>query len=1764
MNGIIFPASPNWYCSKVSDCNEDGKYVFAARNKLHVVDFSGGDLRFSGSSWEVHVERCCSLSLCQIDGFRNLCCTCGDDGLVRVWNIDTRSLVHEYDGGRDKLTTVHWSPLDSDLVIICDEKGSILSWRPKKDEVLLFTPEKGCVSAVACSPHDAWHVAVGYKHGAVFLYDLHRDGTILHRLRGHDEEILSIVWCPVLGEADTEKTDSAEECNDKIGCLLATGSRDRSIRVWSSSTGRIVQSFTLPTNTGHRRERFDDGRNRAWVTLSWPKQMPESLLSSSHGGELLIWDIWKKSKQKWRVVDAQGEIRNHWRTIFNISVANNYCFTISMDRQLCMWDLSDLKCIASRPTMGGFIYTMVNSPVNPGNMAIGVGDQVIRLLNVSQPANLNKVTNLWQGIKSKVTALSWHPAQENLLAYGTDDGRVGVYDAFKNKPPVMAHSFHKGTVYSITFGPPCSAPGTPVFKTSHALYSCGDGIINLHNPSHLDTKAVNTNEIIMKTNQTKHCLKRSEIRWKVDQSVAAIGNEDGSVEIVCVPDLKILCVIHSTKKLVNTIQWHPEYTTNLGQEQSKLHTWLAIGSNDSSIHVIDWVKTLSDKDIDQHQIVTESIRVLTGHTARVTCLSWSDHREGMLASASYDRTVQVWNVIANEPVANYRGHNGILLSVLWHPLEDDVIFSGSDDFTVHCWKPSELEEKVPPPKGSDVGNGEKPRKKKKKKSKGGRPPPAAGAEQAPDIPALDTVSFDETSRSELMDMLEQKRLEITKAGESNRTKTYENGDSEEVVVIERLNFSNMEVKPDAVFRKVEDSLGGATSAAAENAGAGDFALLAERKKKLTEVLGLEDEKPSDDSKVLLPKRDTRNMKVRKRRLLFPLGNEMENNGKLRLVEDCLNIAYLTFGTASAELKSLVTSGKLTHLGTFIDKSALYKMVTIESEHHLAHGHIESYVILEIWKGNIAEMLQVAEEHNQLSDFLISMASFSKHPTFLATCEAYAKQLEKCDNFMKATCYYLVCFKVYEAIDMLVKNRLFKEAVVLSRLRLPSQDPKIEELFIAWANHLINDLRTPEQAAKCYLAVGNPEEAMRILTRRNDIVGFKNASKIAFICQKDELGEEYARKMSHLCLQNYDWKVMNELIEKQDQLKDTLLLGVVHKKLCHELKKLNLLEATLQECEESTPVLDGDKADLPEIILNADVTDSMVPWTPVVVNRQSFLHDVLKTWYHQCDLKMEESAVKELYDRTSRFKPTVGELAHLTYRQGLVHVSSHLSLVILALLLGDKTAALNHMLDAMVICFDQKLDKLLQGVCNTVLPLGPEYISQFFQEVQAVKLAARYDGSVSSTSASTIAEIGKQEVQQEAITAYYCWSVVKYVLQNLETEECRKEAGKAGKGDVKKLTDEAGADVNEERGEGDSAKTELCQDVGTKQGSLEADIGGAGDSVKSKGTHGAKVLGYITPIRIDSFFQVLLHKIQSRRFMCTEKLAYIESAIKVVQERTKDKEMNRDDQVLPAITLPPITPRTPIPSVCIDDGEIDNVGEHESSPDHVELKIGGSESGGASKNDSVQVMYKKTLDTNTLGNDAARPSRSNGVGPGRPGSSLNTSLSASSTIPGSEGSSTLFPFTTPSAPDDSIIGASPGVEVEGDYVEMDKLRAWASARKRHSDFALMMFKDCFSYDNVPEEWYQMPASEKYTKDCITMDILVNEKDQVSKQLAEVAYFVKDVPFPNPHLSSKVLLDICRNLRNIHKKEVSSYIETIKVWIKENGVTREHLNWIEANT
>lgn len=58
------------------------------------------------------------------------------------------------------------------------------------------------------------------------------------------------------------------------------------------------------------------------------------------------------------------------------------------------------------PSLGGFVYSLAFSPVDPGCLAIGVGDSMIRVWNTLSMSNIYDVKTYWQSIKSKVTAVS--------------------------------------------------------------------------------------------------------------------------------------------------------------------------------------------------------------------------------------------------------------------------------------------------------------------------------------------------------------------------------------------------------------------------------------------------------------------------------------------------------------------------------------------------------------------------------------------------------------------------------------------------------------------------------------------------------------------------------------------------------------------------------------------------------------------------------------------------------------------------------------------------------------------------------------------------------------------------------------------------------------------------------------------------------------------------------------------------------------------------------------------------------------------------------------------------------------------------------------------------------------------------------------------------------------------------------------------------------------------------------------------------------------
>ncbi|XP_041338012.1 gem-associated protein 5 isoform X4 [Pyrgilauda ruficollis] len=1248
------PASPNWYSSRCSDASSDGRlFGFAARHRVCLLDVAAAAPTFYGELLG-HTDRISAFAFCRCPGHSGLCASSSDDGSVKVWDSGTLSPVLEYSLHQNAISALHWSPLVKDLIVTGDEKGVIVCYWHNRNDSQQFFPEPRTVFCLTCSPHHENLVAIGYKDGMVVIIDISRKREVVHRLRGHEDEIHCLAWCPVPGEerlpawqdelqapSEEGKVPNGELTQDtatRKGCYLASGSKDQTIRIWSCTRGRSVMTLKLPP-TRRRGGAVDPAvKERIWLTVLWPAGHPSDIISSAFGGELLLWNLTQPGKRKWTLLGS-SEGQNHSRIVFNLSSVKHQdrelLFSISMDRDVKCWDLSTLDCSWTLPSLGGFVYSLAFSPVDTGCLAIGVGDSMIRVWNTLSINNPYDVKTFWQSIKSKVTALSWHPTKEGSLAFGTDDGKVGIFDTLsssaKNKPPQISSTYHKKTVYTLAWGPPTPPliSGEENEQPSVTLYSCaGEGIVFQHNPWKLNGEANDINKVIRDTNSIKHKLPaRTEVSWKPDGKLLALGNEDGSIEIFQAPNLKLLCTIQQHHKLINAIRWHHEHGT-----QPELSYLIASGSVNATIYVHN-LKSVVENSSENPLTITEPFRTLAGHTAKITSLSWSPHHEGRLVSACYDGTAQVWDVMKEEPLCNYRGHQGRLLSVQWSAVEADCVYTGADDFSVHKWHISK-QEHTRPPQGKKSIELEKKRsiqpkvKAKKKKKPVGKSP-----------------------------------------GKQDANDAMNGDDSMKEMLLEENGVSDHEGEKEAQEAELADKVS-VTVSRDTSSPACDYSSFSLPKPSVTQKAAPVKKDPPKEK----PTPDA-SLKKRKPRSILPFSTLMDHRSKEELHQDCLRLAAClktkdNNEDVSPDLKDCI------HLGLFTDRDSLHKMIDMEGKHHLENGHAELFQQLMLWKGDMKGVLQAAAERGQLTDQLVAMSPMVGYQAWVWTVEAFAKQLCFQEQYVKAASHLLSIHKVYEAIELLKVNNFYREAIVMAKARLRPEDPVLKDLYTSWAALLEKDGHY-SMAAKCYLGASSPYDAVKVLSKKGDVASLKTAAELALISGEEELSATLSLRCAQDLLLSRNWVGAQEVLQQHKTLFGHRLVFCLNELLCSCLSERN-------PCERKSPV-----------------PPCYHSWE---LNREApFFDMVTQVWQNVLGMDTSEKATCAQEQLRRIEHPPSTNNTHP--KQVLFHISHDLALAALSCHLGVWDEAVKSILGAVTRSFDAGNFTLMQEICSIILPEG---------------------------------------------------------------------------------------------------------------------------------------------------------------------------------------------------------------------------------------------------------------------------------------------------------------------------------------------------------------------------------------------------------------------------------------------------------------------------
>lgn len=121
---------------------------------------------------------------------------------------------------------------------------------------------------------------------------------------------------------------------------------------------------------------------------------------------------------------------------------------------------------------------------------------------------------------------------------------------------------------------------------------------------------------------------------------------------------------------------------------------VATGSTDRAVKIWDMRRPTAGAAL-QGAPVTESA-VLLGHQYAVRGVAWSPHQASVLATASYDMTVRIWNTddappspqvsMLQTPRIVYPMHKEFAVGVAWSLFEPGMIASTSWDTETHLWR----------------------------------------------------------------------------------------------------------------------------------------------------------------------------------------------------------------------------------------------------------------------------------------------------------------------------------------------------------------------------------------------------------------------------------------------------------------------------------------------------------------------------------------------------------------------------------------------------------------------------------------------------------------------------------------------------------------------------------------------------------------------------------------------------------------------------------------------------------------------------------------------------------------------------------------------------------------------------------------------------------------------------------------------------------------------------------------------------------------------
>ena len=426
----------------------------------------------------------------------------------------------------------------------------------------------------------------------------------INRLEGHSEIVWGVSFSP-------------------DGQLIASGSRDRTIKIWRSD-GTLLQTL--------------NGHNDAISSLSFS---PDSQTLASVSLDKTV-QIWRRNPITGEFISQpQRTLVGHGDWIYSVSFSpdGKLLATASKDGTINLWDVlhgTPIKIIRAHEDWVSWVSFSPDGQF----LASASEDETVKIWR----RNGTLVSTL-AAHQNGCTTVTFSPDGQTLATAGRDH-MVKIWSRQKNGHNfTLQKTFKQNTdvIWSLKFSP-----------DGQYLTSGGDdNIIHIWNVD---------NGTLVKTLKG-HSGAIAALSFSPNGQLLASASYDKSIKIWSLKSPQLPTLQGHTDRVLS-VSWSPD-----GQ-------LLASGSRDKTIKI--WQRYLGD----HQQVTTRLYKSLVGHKGGVASVSFSPNGQ-ILASASYDKTIKIWRR-NGQLLRTLQGHQDSILSVTFSA-DGKFLASASKDKTVKIW-----------------------------------------------------------------------------------------------------------------------------------------------------------------------------------------------------------------------------------------------------------------------------------------------------------------------------------------------------------------------------------------------------------------------------------------------------------------------------------------------------------------------------------------------------------------------------------------------------------------------------------------------------------------------------------------------------------------------------------------------------------------------------------------------------------------------------------------------------------------------------------------------------------------------------------------------------------------------------------------------------------------------------------------------------------------------------------------------------------------------